>query len=259
MALALKVEKLDTLPEAVRGLYKANAAGGFDLEVDGLEDTTGLKTALEKEREANKKAKKLSEDAIAAALAPFQGIDPVKTKALLAKFDNEEEATLIAAGKIDEVMTKRMAKRETELQKQVDAANQGKTVAEGVAGKFKTRVLDNHIRAAAGKSGLHPFAVEDALLRARSIFSLNDDGDAIQLGTDGQPVLGKDGKTPFKPEEWLESMKESAPHWFPAGNVGGGAGGGAGGGNAKTMKRATFDALATSAKAKAAREHVIID
>jgi len=38
-------------------------------------------------------------------------------------------------------------------------------------------------------------------------------------------VLGKDGKTPFSPAEWIESMTEIAPHWFPASSSGGGASG----------------------------------
>lgn len=259
MALALKVEKLDAVPEAQRALYKATE-GGFTLDVDGLEDTSGLKTALEKERLANKAAKTAAAQAVADALKPFEGIDPVKTKAMLSQFENDEEATLIAAGKVGEVVTRRMSKREAELAKQVKAANDAAEAATGVANTFKTRVLDNHIRAAAAKSGLHVHAVEDALLRARAIFSLSDTGEAVQVGPDGHPVLGKDGKTAFSPAEWLDSMKETAPHWFPAGNSGGGSGGNkGGGGDGKTMKRATFDGLPAGEKSKAARLYTIVD
>src|SRR3972149_11838102 len=86
------------------------------------------------------------------------------------------------------------------------------------------RVLDNSVRAAPIAVGLHAPAVDDVLLRARAIFSLSDEGEAVQFDEDGETiVLGKDGKTPFSPREWLESMKQKAPHWFPAGGSGGGS------------------------------------
>jgi len=259
MALAFMVEKIDDIPEIQRSLY-TEVDGKYRLQVDGLEDTTGLKTALEKERQAVKDAKAASKLALEEAMAPFAGIDPVKTRALLSKFDNEEEAALIAAGKVDEVIAKRMAKRDIEQQKLLEAAKQGEQTARSVADSFKARVLDNHIRAAAAKAGIHPFAIEDALLRARALFTLDDKGDAIQAGSDGAPVLGKDGKTAFSPQEWLEAMKETAPHWFPAGGSGGGAGGSGGAGaGGKTITRAAFDALSVNEKPKAARTMVIVD
>ena len=249
------------LPESQRGWYVPDGTSfKLDLEKVEVEDTAGLKTALEKERNTNKQSKVLRDQALADALKPYEGIDPVRTKALLSKFDNEEEAALIAAGKVDEVIAKRMAKRDAELQKQVDAAKQQAETATGVAKKFQTRVLDNHIRAAAAKAGLHPVAVDDALLRARALFTLNDDGDAVQLGADGMPVLGKDGKSPFNPVEWLESMKESAPHWFPAGSSGGGAGGSGGSGaGGKTITRAAFEAMSPGQRAATVKTHVIVD
>ena len=262
MALALTVDKIDAVPEALRTLY-AEHEGKFKLQVDGLEDTTGLKTALEKERQAVKDAKAASKQALADALKPYEGLgDPVKVRELMAQFEDADEAKLIAQGKsgVDQIIAKRTEKQRVQLQKEVDAAKAAEKAAQGVAETFKSRVLDNHIRAAAAKAGLHPFAVEDALLRARAIFSLNDKGDAIQAGADGAPVLGKDGKTSFGPAEWLDAMKESAPHWFPAGGSGGGAGGSGGAGaGGKTITRAAFDSLSTAEKSKAAKTLTIVD
>lgn len=53
MPLQLIVESLDSVPEALRGEY-TEKDGKFHLNVDGLEDTKGLKSALEKEREARR-------------------------------------------------------------------------------------------------------------------------------------------------------------------------------------------------------------
>src|SRR4051812_49315938 len=48
-ALQLSVDSIDGLDEALRSLY-VEKDGKFQLDVDGIEDTSGLKTALQKER-----------------------------------------------------------------------------------------------------------------------------------------------------------------------------------------------------------------
>jgi len=61
MALKLMVENLEGIDAAFHSLYEKSDEG-FRLSVDGLDDASGLKTALQKERESNKEAKnKLSE------------------------------------------------------------------------------------------------------------------------------------------------------------------------------------------------------
>lgn len=245
MALQLVIGKLDEVAEAQRSLY-VEKDGKFHLDVDGIEDTTGLKNALNAERLAAKEAKRIAKE----IEERYAGIDPAKVREMMAKLENDGEAALIAAGKIDEVIARRTEKFKAESQRQIEEAKNAAKAAEARASKFSQRVLDNHIRQAATKAGLHQHAVEDALFRARSMFSLSEDGDAIQLGADGVPVLGKDGKTPFSPAEWLEGMKESAPHWFPASSSGGGAGGGKHtGANGKDLSH-----LPPAARMAAARE-----
>ena len=264
-AIAPIVDKLDAVPEAQRAWYdpgtEANA-GKFILNHSKVEfeDTGAIKSALQKERDAVKAEKAARKAEREELLKTYEGIDPVKTRALLAKFDGEDEAALIAAGKIDEVITRRMDKHTKAQQKLIDEAKERESGALEVASTFMERVLDNHIRAAAAKAGLHASAVDDALLRARSIFSLNDDGEAVQLDDSEEVVLGKDGKTPFSPAEWLEAMKETAPHWFPAGASGGGAGGDGKnrGGAGKTVTRAAFEAMNTFDRAAAIKDKVAI-
>ncbi len=230
-AIAPEVDSVDALPEFQRGWYEQDAATKkfkLNLSKVEVEDVTGLKNTVKATRTEAEAAKRLADQRIAEALKPFEGIDPVKVHEMMAKLGNDEEATLIAAGKLDEVISRRMKKLTDAQQKLVDEAAERESGALEVASTFMERVLDNHVRAAAAKAGLHPSAIEDALLRARAIFSLNDEGEAVQLSDDDgeTPVLGKDGKTPFSPAEWLEGMKETAPHWFPASASGGGASGG---------------------------------
>ena len=55
MALKLTLDSLDGVDEAHKALY-VEQDGKFKLAVDGLEDTSGLKSALEKERKARREA-----------------------------------------------------------------------------------------------------------------------------------------------------------------------------------------------------------
>ena len=157
------------------------------------------------------------------SLKRFEGIDPDAVRNIISKFASDEEATLIAAGKVDEVLNKRTERMKADFDKKLVEAQAKADAAVKRAETFQGRVLDEAIRAAASKAGLHQHAIDDALFRGRAMFTLNEDGTAISLGDDGQPVLGKDGKTPFTPGEWLETMKDKAPHWYPATAAGSGA------------------------------------
>ncbi len=149
-------------------------------------------------------------------LKRFDGIDPDTVKGMLKRFENDEEAKLIADGKIDEVINKRTERMRGDTDKQLKEANARVEKAEAFANKFRARVLGDEIRSAAGKAGALSSAQEDLILRARGIFQINDEGQAVAVDEDGDPIMGKDGRTQLSPIEWIESLKESAPHLFPA-------------------------------------------
>ncbi|EMK1731260.1 hypothetical protein V8N76_004566 [Salmonella enterica] len=157
-------------------------------------------------------------------LSRFDGIDPDAVRSILQRFSDDEEARLIADGKIDEVLNKRTERLRADVDKQIKAANDKAEKAESFANRFRGRVLGDAIRAAALKAGALPEATEDIILRSKGTFSLNDDGEAVAVDANGEAVFGKDGKTPLTPMEWAESLKESAPHLFPRAE-GTGAGG----------------------------------
>lgn len=251
-AVALEVTKEEhaKLPKEVQALY-VEKGGKFRLDTD-VDDAAEVKEALRKEREGRKTEVKELKD----MLKQWEGLDPAEIRSMLEKLGGDKEAQLIKAGKIDEVVALRTEKLVKAHEKAVADAAKQVEAANARAQKFSGQVLDNHVRAAASKAGVHQNAVEDALFRARTLFSLDDDGNAVQLDADKKPVMGKDGKTAFGPAEWVESMKESAPHWFPAGNAGGGASGGKPNSAGKrTMTRAQFDAIADPIeKSKTARD-----
>jgi hypothetical protein len=238
LAKTLEKDAWAKLGKEVQAFY-VEKDGKYVLDLEGEEDTSGLKSALEKERTGRKAAERLFKE----LQTQFEGLDPEVIREMMKKFDNDDDAKLIKAGKLDEVVAKRVEKMRAENDKQVKV-EQGKTAKEKArADKFLQRVLENTVRAAATKAGLHPHAVDDAILRARQAgFTVNDDGEAVQLDEGGQVKLGKDGKSPYSPMEWLEGMKEGAPHWFVSGSSGGGASGaGAGRDGKRNVKRGDFD------------------
>jgi len=235
MPLKMIVDSLDDVPEALRDSYTQTDDKKFRLSVEGVEDPKALKKALQAERDARAEYEK--------KLKAYEGLDPEDTKAFIARFANDEEMKLIKEGKLDVVKENWIAKMRTDHEKQLKASKDAIAAESLKAGKYQAQVLDNAVRQAAAKVGVHPPAVEDALFRARAMFSLDENGNAVQV-RDGSVVLGKDG-TPYSPAEWLESMREAAPHWFPAMAAGSGAQqqsrASGNNGQARTVKRATFD------------------
>lgn len=170
----------------------------------------------------------------------WEGLDPVAVRNIMSRLENDEEAKLLAEGKTDAVIERRTERLKADHAKQIDALQ--KALAErdeklgGASSKVKKLMVEGNLRQAAVELGLVPSAIEDALSRAMSVFKV-DDQDRLIAEENGSTAYGKDGKSPLTPSEWLESMKEKAPHWFPA-PMGGGAGGGNGRGGSHTISRA---------------------
>jgi hypothetical protein len=222
MPLKAVVENIEDLSEPLREYYTKGDDGKFHLSAEGVEDVSGLKSALGKERSRAGEAEK--------ALKAFEGwtLDDLKELGELRnRLEKDEDFKLIKEGKHEEVFTKRLEKMRAEHDKQIekltatmkteiDAANKRTQMYEG-------RVMENALRQAATEVGIHPQAVRDALFQGRTVFVLDENGNAVQKREDGSLVIGKDGKSPFTPKEWLESMRAEAPHWFPAAGNGTGA------------------------------------
>lgn len=255
MALALSVDSLDGLPDAIHSLYMEKD-GKFILDVDGgVPDVTGLKTALESERaiaKAEAKAKKELE-------TKYNGVDPDKYKEFLAKAEKAEEEKMILEGKQEELANKKLELRDAEWKKQIALKDAELESINSKVASLKEKALSEQIRS--GINGaFHAMANDDAVAAAMKMFRLDDNtGDAVMYDADGSIVIGKDGKTPFSPKEWANSdaLKDTKPHWFPGSLGGTGATQTNGSGGGKTMSRANFMTLTPSAQAKIMRERVI--
>lgn len=170
-------------------------------------ETTGLKS---KNSELLGDIRKLKDQ-----LKTFEGLDPVAVKALIDKFSNDEEAALIAKGKIDEVLAKRTERLNADWQKKLDAAEAKATKMAEANQKLAKRATNEAIIKAATKAGVEKTAIEDVILRAQSAgWTINEDGEVIAKNGD-DIIIGKDGKTPLTPDEWAESLRETASHLWP--------------------------------------------
>lgn len=206
--------------QAEAGDEGGTGAGGTDdiaIKIKAAVDeaTSGLaaknKELLTELKNAREEAKK------------FEGIDPVKVKKLLDDLDADEDTKLIKEGKVDELLNRKYEKRDRDWQAKLDAAIAERDAAKAKADKFLDSVLDDRLRSAFNGK-VDPRSMKAALLEAKQIFKLDDEGKAVQIDSEGQVVLGKD-KTPFSPSEWIESdaTRKESPYLFPVTGSGTGA------------------------------------
>jgi hypothetical protein len=185
----------------------------------------------------------------------WKDLDPAAVRNIMGRMENDEETKLLAEGKMDEVISRRTERLQADHAKQMSNLEakiaELSTSYEGATGTVKQLKVEGGLRQAAVELGLVPSAIEDALGRAMNVFKVADDGRLI-AEENGSTAYGKDGKTPLSPAEWLDSMKDKAPHWFPAPS-GGGAGGGNGpGGKGHFISRADARDVQKYQAAKAA-------
>jgi hypothetical protein len=188
------------------------------------EATKGLKenrdTILNEKKSVEEKFKELS--------SQFEGVDPKILRSLAERMKNDEETKLIAEGKIEEVFSRRTEALKRDYDSRIKAQEElvGKLTndKQGLETKFKDTLIEGIIRQAASEVNVLPAALEDAIFRGKRVFQLDDNFAPVAKNTDGTIVLGKDAKTPLSAKEWLEAMKEKAPHWYP-GSSGAGASG----------------------------------
>lgn len=216
MALQLVVDSLDGLDDAIKGLYVENN-GKFSLDVDGIDKADSVQKAITREREARKEAERRLKELGSVSREDLDELESLRAEAAKAKgaeeFVNREKA--------------RHAKERETLEKQIASlrSNNEKRVLESTAmelaaaNKGNFNLLKYHL--------LNELAVEE------------QDGDFRAVPRNYTST-----------DEIITNLKTSFPEAFSdSGHSGSGASGGhAGAGGAKTMTRAQFDALDSTAK-----------
>jgi hypothetical protein len=232
MALQLEVESLDGLDEGVQQFYQQVDDGKYRLAVDGLEDTDGLKSALEKERKARREYEK--------KMKSLEDVDPDEYRQLKQQQQKAEEEKLQKEGEFEKLREKWSKEREQERQKYQEQVNE-------LNRKLDTLYLDKEIERAALNAGVIPEDLEDVMAITKHRIKRADDGETIVvLDKDGEPSQSTLDKF------FSQDFKEAKPKFYKS-DVLPGSGSKPGGGGPKSPKavtRAQFDAMSATDKQK---------
>lgn len=219
MGLKYQIAKLEDVPENVRSLYRQEGTA-YVLDAEDVVP----KTRLDEFRTNNIQLQQ--------QLDKLKDVDPVKYADLIKLQQEVEEGQLIKAGKLEEVVNLRVTNMKKDLETQLNSSQTALQVANS---QLSILMIDNAVRQEAVKNGALTTALDDVVLRARTVYSM-DKGQAVPKDDKGQVIYGKDGQTPMAMGDWIVNLKKSAPHLF-AGSQGGGAGGGRGGSTGVDMSK----------------------
>lgn len=152
--------------------------------------------------------------------ADFKGIDP-KEFHRLHKLELDGKFSGKTNEEIDKTIQERVGTMRAELEEQINGLTKAN---ETQASQLNVLLVDNVVRDAANKGGVTGPAVDDILLRAKSVFKLVE-GRPVPHDTNGNVIYGNDGTSPLSVVAWVTSLKKSAPHLFPQSQGGGATGG----------------------------------
>lgn len=228
----MKIELTDAsgLPEGLQSVVEtADDKTFLDLsKVMVAEDLTGLKSALQKEREN------------VAAYAKLGKPDDIQAKIA----DLEEKAKGTGKGAED-------------AQAKLDALKADYDAKLSDRDTRITKLMQNtasaSLKAELAKAGFIPEAIDDIAATAMSRLQFNDDGTPKVLTADGKPMIGSGSDHGATLADLAKELAEAKPYAVRDGGKGGGGKppNNQGGTPIKTMKRADFDAM-TDPAAKAA-------
>lgn len=209
---------------------RKQAETAYDAEVKANSEDLDSKISEAVEGLRNKNEQLLGEKkTIQEKLLTFADIDdPVKALEALTFINESEEAQMIRDGKFDELLEKRTSTMRLEhdnsivdLTEQLLEASKGKGKYKGL---YQTKIMDDELREVAGKAGVRQEAITDVLLRANTIFQLGQDGTVEARDGAGKLLKNEEGNV-VTPSVWLESMKETSPHYWPSSEGSGARGG----------------------------------
>lgn len=203
--LKLIADTVEGLDPVIAGLYEKTEDGKFRLNVEGAVPREKLDEFRNKNIDLMKTVEK------------FNGVDVVKYQHLLGIEKKLTDKELVEAGKVDEVVQARIKTMQTEHSTTVDTLNNQLSVANR---QLESLLVDSAVRVKALEFGVTPTAVDDVMLRAKTVFKIIDGVATPQQ--DGKTIYGKDGINPMSVDEWISGLAKTAPHLFGT-TQGGGA------------------------------------
>ena len=196
MALKLRIsaEELAGLPEGIRGFYEEKD-GAFVLGVDGIEDTSGLKSALEKERKTARELEKLARQ--------YQGLgkSPDEIAAMVKAQEEAERARLEQRGEFEKLKAQLLESHKKELAARDEAIQKMK-------GTLESYLVD----AAATEAIAAAKGIPQLLLpHVKSAVKVIEEDGKYQVrvvGPDGSPRMNAKGEF-LGIKDFVSEMRES--------------------------------------------------
>lgn len=206
MALKAIVEDLEQVEESLRDHYTETEEGKFVLAVESaggyaLEDVSGLKSSLEKERGQRQKLEKTIKD--------FDGLDPKAAREAMEKL--EELSGLDPAKEADRLAEEKVKAREKQiLEKAQNEIQEAKTTAERYrAALHNATVRDEAIKAIVAQKGIPDLLLPHVQRHLR--ISERDDGTpyAEVVDAEGNPRIADSKGTPMSVADLVREMRDS--------------------------------------------------
>jgi hypothetical protein len=220
MPLKFKIESLEGLDEGIAAHYEKHTDGAFYLQVEGAV----AKAKVDEFRDNNIKLSK--------ELEKFKNIDLNEIENLNNQIEELKNKRTASQAQIDKMVKDGVESQVTEMKNSYE--EQIKTLTDNsnvMSRKLESLLIDNKVREAATENGVLSSAIDDVLLRAKSIFKL-EDGIAVPYDNEGHVRYGKNGTDPMSVSEWVTGLSKNAPHLFEGSQDGGSQGGSSGGGSA---------------------------
>lgn len=168
------------------------------------ETVAGLK---KKNQELIEKEKKHREQ-----LSQFDGVDIEKIKNLQKQMMENEEMRLLAEGKTEEVVARRVEAMKRDYDSQIAAREAKMAEYEATLKKKEEKlaelVIDGQLREAYVSLDFDPDALDFVLMQGRQVFMMDENGRAVPRDEHGNLIFGKDGKTPISAREYLEGLAD---------------------------------------------------
>lgn len=198
MALSLVVDSLESVDEAARGFYQQDSSGKYRLSVDGVEDVSGLKGALEKERkfreDAEKRARELAKQ--------YDGVDPNKYRELTAREQEQAEKGLIAAGDVEKLKAHYAGEKEQAVQGYKQQLSEAHRLIQERDAKIRELVVNRSIQDWGVANDVRAEALPDFVeLMARN----------VEIDAEGNLAVRN---STFSLDEFLARQREDRPFYF---------------------------------------------
>jgi len=209
MALKYQLESLEGLDDGVAQLYAKDPEkeGHFILDVTGVASKSKVDEFRAKNIDLLKEMDK------------YKGVDVEKYAELQQQQQALEDQELIKSGDVDKVIARRVESLNTEHEGVVAGLNSQISTQKR---RLESLLIDSAVRDASTESGVLAAATNDVLLRAKSVFSIDEAGRVVAMNDKKEKLFGKDGVTPLAVGEWVKSLKKDATHLFVQ-STGGGA------------------------------------